>query len=198
MDKIILASNNANKIKDISNLLNVFNVNVVGLKELQLGNPEENGKDFIENSLIKARYAFDKTGLPTIADDSGFCIDSMNGFPGLCSARFAESCGSYENAFKIINDCINPLNKKAYFVTCIAFIYRDKNNNIVEKIFEGKIEGNFVYPGRGTNGFGYCPVFLPDGYIQTFAEMTDDLRTKINHRRIALDKFLSYFKTLYN
>lgn len=198
MKQIILASNNDNKIKEINNLLKLFNIEAKGLKELKLDSPIENGNDFTENALIKARYTFNKTDLPTIADDSGFCIDSMNGFPGLCSARFAEACGSYSEAFRIINECINPINRKACFITCIAFIYKDENNNIIEKVFEGKIEGEFIYPGRGNNGFGYCPVFLPNGFEQTFAEMSNSLRTKINHRRIALDKFIKYLTQIIN
>lgn len=102
MRTIILASNNANKIKEIGELLKPFNVEVKSLKELGLGDPTEDGKDFAENALIKARYAFEKTGLPSLADDSGFCISSLNDFPGLCSARFAEASGGYEEAFSHI------------------------------------------------------------------------------------------------
>lgn len=196
MRTIILASNNANKIKEIGELLKPFNVEVKSLKELGLGDPTEDGKDFAENALIKARYAFEKTGLPSLADDSGFCISSLNDFPGLCSARFAEASGGYEEAFKIINGCINPRNKGAYFVTFLAFVYRDDSGKVIEKTFDGKIDGEFVYPSRGSHGFGYCPVFMPKGYKDTFGEMENELRTKINHRAIALDKFIKFFKTI--
>ena len=116
MKTIILASNNQNKIKEISKLLEQFSVEVKSLKELGLGDPVEDGKDFQENSLIKSRYAFEKTGLPSLADDSGYCIDSLNNFPGLCSARFSKACGGYPEAFKILNECINPNNTKSHYI----------------------------------------------------------------------------------
>lgn len=194
MKEIILASNNVNKINEIGNLLSSFNVKIRSLKELNLGDPIEDGKNFEENALIKAEFGFRETGLPTLADDSGFCIDSLNDFPGLCSARFAEACGSYEEAFRILDKCINPKNKKAHFVTYLAFVYKDNNGNIVKNTFEGKIDGKFVYPGRGNNGFAYCPVFLPNGYNQTFGEIENEVRKNMNHRKIALDKFLKFFE----
>ncbi len=195
MKKIVLASNNANKIKEIGKLLEPFDVEVKSLKELGLDDPVEDGKDFIENSLIKARYAYKETGLPSLADDSGYCIDSMNDFPGLCSARFAKASGGYPEAFRIISECINPINRKSHYVTCMSFVY-DNNGETTEKTFEGVINGEFIYPARGENGFGYDPTFLPDGYNETFGELPNELRTHINHRAIALNKFIDFFKTL--
>jgi len=196
INKIVLASNNKNKIEEIKSLLSNFGVEIKSLKDLNLDDPIENGKDFKENSLIKARYAFEKTGLPTLADDSGFCIDILNDFPGLFSARFAKASNGYENAFKIINQCLEETNNKdAHFTTCLSFIY-NSNDKIIEKIFEGKLEGQFTYPPRGNNGFGYCPCFTPKNYTQTFSEMTDDFRSKINHRAIALNKFIEFFKSM--
>lgn len=195
MKKIILASNNINKIKEISGLLSTFGVEVKSLKDLNLGDPIEDGKTFEENSLIKARYAFEKTGLPSLADDSGFCIEMLNNFPGLSSARFANASGGYKNAFKIINECVSEKHKNANFTTCLSFIY-NKDGQIIEKIFEGKIDGKFTYPPRGNNGFAYCPCFTPNNYEETFGEMSEEFRTKINHRAIALNKFLEFFKSL--
>ena len=195
MKTIILASNNQNKIKEISKLLEQFSVEVKSLKELGLGDPVEDGKDFQENSLIKARYAFEKTGLPSLADDSGYCIDSLNNFPGLCSARFSKACGGYPEAFKILNGCINPNNTKSHYITCLSFIYKT-TSQIIEKVFEGRIDGSFTYPSRGENGFGYDPTFLPDGYDKTFGELPNELRMTINHRARALNKFFEFFKTL--
>ena len=195
MKKIVLASNNANKIKEIGKLLEPFSVEIKGLKELGLGDPVEDGKNFMENSLIKAKYAYKKTGLPSLADDSGFCVDSMNGFPGLSSARFIKAVGGEQNAFNVVNECINPHNKKAYFITSMVFIYEDKDEKTVIKDFEGKIDGNFVFPARGNGGFGFDPVFMPNGYNKTFAEMPEE-KLKISHRTIALNKFIEFFKTL--
>lgn len=196
MKEIVLASNNENKIKEISKLLERFDIEIKSLKELELGDPIENGKNFRENSLIKARYAFEKTGLPSLADDSGYCLDSLNDFPGLCSSRFSKACGGYSEAFRILDGCINPINKKAHYITCISFIYKNNNNEIVEKVFEGRIDGNFVYPSKGNNGFGYDPTFLPDNYDKTFGELPNELRIKINHRAMALKQFFNFFKTL--
>ncbi len=192
INKIILATNNENKVRDMNKLLQPFNVEVQSSKELNLGEPIEDGKDFIENSLKKARYAFEKTGLPSLADDSGYCIDSLNGFPGLCSSRFSKACGGYPEAFKVINECISPVNKKSYYITAIAFIY-EKDGKIIEKTFEGKIEGSFTFPARGEGGFGYDPTFTPDGYDKTFGEIENEIRISINHRGIALKKFFEYF-----
>lgn len=196
MDKIVLASNNQNKIKEISKLLEPFNVEVKSLKELGLGDPVEDGKNFQENSLIKAKYAFEKTGLPSLADDSGYCIESLNDFPGLCSSRFSKACGGYPEAFRVLSECINPINKKAHYTTCISFIYKDNSGKIIENCFEGKIEGEFVYPARGENGFGYDPTFLPNGYNKTFGELPNELRITINHRALALQKFFEFFKII--
>ncbi len=196
MKTILVASNNINKISEISKLLANFDIEVKSLKDLGLGDPIENGRTFAENSLIKSNFAFEKTGLPSLADDSGFCVDSLNDFPGLSSARFAKACGTYEESFKIINGCISQTNKKAHFITTLSFIYKDSKDNKVEKIFEGKMEGNFTYPARGTNGFGYCPCFTPNNYEETFGEMSDDLRIKINHRSIALNKFVEFIKEI--
>ncbi|MDD2839699.1 MAG: non-canonical purine NTP pyrophosphatase [Rickettsiales bacterium] len=196
MKTIIVASNNSNKIAEISKLLTTFNVEIKSLKDLGLGDPIEDGKTFVENSLIKSNFAFERTGLPTLADDSGFCIDSLNDFPGLSSARFAKACGGYEESFKIINECINPINKKAYFITTLSFIYKNPKGDKIEKIFEGKIEGNFTYPARGLNGFAYCPCFTPNNYIETFGEMSEKQRTQINHRAIALKKFVEFIKEI--
>lgn len=193
MKTIVLASNNQNKIKEISKLLEEFNIEVKSLKELGLGDPIEDGQTFEENAIIKAKYAFDKTGLPSLADDSGFCVESMNGFPGLCSARFADAAGGHEKAMEMISKCINPNNKKSNFITAMAFVYNKDGNETVET-FEGKLDGDFVYPPRGNNGFGYCPCFLPNGYSETFGEMANEVRTKMNHRAIALNKFIEFLK----
>lgn len=190
---IVLASHNENKVKEISQLLEPLGIRVKSLNDFSLQPPEETGNDFKQNSFIKAMYAFENTGLPSLGDDSGFCVDSLNDFPGLCSARFAEALGSYESAFEILNKCINPENEKCHFVTSLSFIYKHEET-IKSEYFEGRVNGLFTYPARGSNGFGYCPVFTPDGFSQTFSELSDDVRTKINHRYKALEKFVVFMK----
>ena len=210
---IVLASNNAGKINEIKLLLSPFGVEIKSLKDLGLGDPIENGKDFIENSLIKAEYAFEKTGLPSLADDSGFCIDSLNNFPGLFSSRFGSACRKLQNdllgqnidiktsfygedspCFKIINNMIGE-DKKAHFTTCISFVYKN-DDEIKKEVFEGIVKGDFIYPPRGKEGFGYDPCFMPNGYDKTFAEMGMEAKNKISHRSIALAKFVEYFKKI--
>ena len=197
MNKIILATNNKNKVNEITKLLSPFNIEVNSLKDLGLGDPVENGLTFLENATIKAKYAFDKTGLPSLADDSGFCVESLNNFPGLASSRFIKSVGGENNAFDVINKCINEVNKNCFFITSLVFIYKDKNGRVITKDFEGKIEGKFTYPPRGNDGFGFDPIFTPNGYNQTFAEMLDT-KIEISHRTRALKKFFEYFKTIQN
>lgn len=195
MKTIVLASNNENKILEFKRLLNPFGVNIKTSKELGLIDPIEDGATFAENSLIKARFAFSKTHLPCLADDSGLGLNGLNGFPGIASNRFAKACGNREKSFYILNECLSENNKKANFTTCLSFIY-EKDGEIIEKTFTGISEGEFVYPGRGENGFGYCPCFLPNGYNETYGEMTNEFRTKINHRAIALKKFIEFFSDL--
>jgi len=206
----LLASNNAGKVREVGELLKDSHVEIKTLKDLGLDNPVENGRTFVENSLIKARYGLEKTGLPTLADDSGFCIDCLNDFPGLFSARFAESCGALRNdllndgsnhlytsdspCFKILNDMIKRSNgdNRAHFTTCLAFVYR-RSNKVEEKTFEGVCEGKFVYPPQGDNGFGYDPVFMLNGHNKTFAEISGEEKNRVSHRATALKKFKEFF-----
>ncbi|MDR3289694.1 MAG: RdgB/HAM1 family non-canonical purine NTP pyrophosphatase [Rickettsiales bacterium] len=191
MKIILLASNNANKIKELTALLSEFNVEIRSLNDLKIGEPIEDGKTFQENSLIKAKFGFEKTGLPTLADDSGFCIDSLNNFPGLFSSRFEKAVGGYEKCFEILNKM--KTDNKAHFTTCISFIYK-KNDKITEKCFEGKCPGEFIYPAKGDNNFGYDPVFKMDGMDKTFAEIPNEIKNKISHRAIAFKMFLDFYK----
>ena len=194
MKTIFFATNNQNKVKEISNLLG--DTQIKTFKDFNLKDPIENGLTFEENSKIKAIYGFENTNLPTIADDSGFYINCLNGFPGVVSKRFIDSLEDKNKIFQIINSMVENYDKKCSFITNFSFVYKDKNNNIVTKSFEGKIEGKFVFPARGSNGFGYDPVFVPDGYTKTFAEMTLEEKAKMSHRTIALNEFLKYFKKI--
>ncbi len=198
MKTIVISSSNKNKINQIKKMSCSLGVDAEFKSPADFGitdEPLENGRTYKENALIKAKHIFFKLGLPSLADDSGFELEALNGFPGLVSSRFAKACESYEQAFKIINDCLGE-NKNSSFFTGLAFVYK-KDNKVIEKTFDGKISGEFVYPPRGTHGFGYCPCFKPYGYEQTFGEMPDDLRMSINHRFVALNKFFDFLKNLY-
>lgn len=197
MKTIIIASTNKNKVDQIKNAVSSLDLGIELKSTADINiteEPYENGKTYAENALIKARYIFSKIGLPSIADDSGFELEALNGFPGIVSARFAKACGSYKQAFKIMDKCLGE-NRNASFCTTLAFIYK-RNNKIIEKTFEGKIFGKFVYPSRGSYGFAYCPCFKPNGYKQTFGQMSNDFRMSINNRSIALNKFCDFLRSL--
>ena len=192
--KLIFATHNQGKVVEIKQILGE-GYDVFSLKDLDIHTEiEENGTSFEENAIIKAKAICEMTGEMVLADDSGFEIKSLHGFPGTVSARFASACESYENAFRILNSCISS-GFRASFTTVISLIYED-GGQIVKKLFKGEINGNFVYPGRGTHGFGYCPCFEPEGYNQTLSEMSDDIRMKFNHRAIALGKLCDFLKTI--
>ena len=195
MNAVVVASGNKGKIMQIKKFFLEHNVdvNIKSMKDFDVEEPVENGKTYAENAIIKARYTFNITGLPTLADDSGLNIDFLNGFPGLVTGRFAEACGGYEKSFEIISKCLENSSKTVSFSTAVAFIYK-KDGKIIEKVFDGKITGEFVYPPRGKNGFGYCPCFRMSGYDKTLAELPDDEISKINHRATALKKFIDFFK----
>ncbi len=193
INEILVASTNKNKICQIESKLSLLGIKVLSMSDFNVEDPVESGKNYVENAIIKAENAFLRTGIPSVADDSGFELEYINGFPGLVSARFAHSCGGYKRAFEILNGCLNE-NKKACFKTSIALVYKEKDK-IIKKTFDGTLTGEFVFPPRGENGFGYCPCFKPNGYEQTMAEISNDLRENINHRSIALDKLYKFLKT---
>lgn len=192
INKILVASTNKNKICQIESKLSSLGVDVLNMSDFNIDEPVENGKTYEENAIIKAENAFLKTGMPSIADDSGFELEYLNGFPGLVSARFAKACGGYERAFEVLNGCLGE-NKRGSFKTSIALIYNEKGKTI-KKTFEGTLKGKFVFPPRGENGFGYCPCFKSEGYENTMAEISDSLREKINHRAIALEKLYNFLE----
>lgn len=197
MKIIVIASNNKNKVEHIKNKISSLNlgIEIKSAADMHISDePCEDGKTYEENALIKARYIFSKVGLPTLSDDSGFELKALNGFPGVVSSRFAKACGSYEQAFKILDGCLGG-NRNASFCTTLGFVYKN-NGKIIEKTFEGKLFGEFVYPAIGDNGFAYCPCFRPNGHEKTLGQMSDELRTSINHRLIALNKFCDFLKHL--
>ncbi len=170
------------------------------MKSFTKKEPMENGKSFKDNALIKARFASELTlhHYPTIADDSGICIDNLNGAPGIFSARWAYE-NNYSFAFEKIKKHLNEkglnLNgQHAKFVCVLALI--DKNKN--EFIFEGILKGKIVFPPRGKNGFGYDPIFIPLNFNKTLAQFNSSFKNSISHRKKALVKLLkhSLFKKL--
>lgn len=193
INEILVASTNKDKVCQIESRLSSLGIKILNMSNYNVDEAVENGRTYEENAIIKAENAFLKTGIPSVADDSGFELEYLNGFPGLVSARFARACGGYEMAFEVLNGCLGE-NKRGAFKTCIALVYNE-GDKIIRKTFDGALAGEFVFPPKGENGFGYCPCFKPNGYEQTMAEIPDDLREKINHRAIALNKLHKFLET---
>lgn len=192
IDKVFVASTNKNKICHIESKLLSLGIEILNMVDFNIDEPIEDGRTYEENAIIKAENAFLKTGIPSIADDSGFELEFLNGFPGIVSSRFSKACGGHERAIEILNGCLTK-DKKASFKTCIALVYGE-NGKIIKKTFEGSLLGEFVFPPRGENGFGYCPCFKPFGYEETMSEISDELREKINHRAVALNALYEFLR----
>lgn len=172
--KIVIATHNAGKLREMRELLAPYGVEAVSAGELNLPEPEETGTTFIENALIKACASTRATDLPAFADDSGLCVDALGGDPGIYSARWAEG-GDFGGAMALVDDKMREAgaietNRGGHFVSALAITWPDGH----EETFEGKVFGQIVWPPRGEKGFGYDPFFLPDGHDLTFGEMTSD------------------------
>lgn len=150
----------------------------------------EDQPDLKGNALKKARYWFNETGIPSLADDTGLEVDALNGAPGVYSARYAGENVTYEeNVDKLLREMEGKSYRKARFRTVIAFV---EGGN--EYVFEGVCEGEIIREQKGEKGFGYDPVFQPEGYDQTFAELSAEEKNRISHRGLAFQKFLTYLK----
>lgn len=149
----------------------------------------EDGDSFHANALIKAKYCFEKTGIPSLGDDSGLAVESLDGRPGIFSARYAGDHDFAKNIEKVLEEMQGIENRKAYFVTVLC--YYDENG---AQYFEGRVHGNLLTENKGFKGFGYDPIFVPEGYERTFAEMDPEDKNKISHRKQALDLFMDFLK----
>ena len=185
--KLVLATHNSHKQQEMSALLSHLGIIIVGLDDFpQIGEIEETGTTLLENSLIKARTVHKITGLPALADDTGLEVDALDGAPGVYSARYAGNNPSYEdNINKLLFELKGlQLDKRnARFRTVISFV--DDNEELLS---EGVIEGVITLDSRGRDGFGYDPIFQPESYDRTFAEMEQDEKNLISHRARALEK----------
>ena len=191
--KIIFASNNPNKFREIAGLLPS---NFKLLSPLDIGfleDVEETGSTLEENSAIKARALFDFSGYATIADDTGLEVEALHGAPGVYSARYAgESKSSKENIEKLLAELNNQENRRAQFRTVFTFL-----DDQGEKQFEGTVTGEIIQEARGMDGFGYDPVFVPENENRTFAEMTLVEKNQMSHRARALTKLIEFLNQNY-
>lgn len=185
--EILVATHNLHKKEEIQQILGSDYV-VTSLSDYNL-NEEivEDGNTFQENALIKAKYCFEKTGKPSVGDDSGLVVEALNGRPGIYSARYAGNHNFKKNIEKVLAEMKDEPNRRAYFITMLCF--KDQDG---EHYFEGRIYGNITQEVFGEEGFGYDPIFIPDDYNMTFAEMLPEEKNKISHRSEALKKFLDY------
>lgn len=191
--KLVIASHNQGKVREIRALLAPYGIAPVSAGDLGLPEPEETGTTFAENALIKARASAEGSGLPALADDSGLCVAALGGNPGVYTADWAETpngrdwslaMGKVEDRLKALGPDVD---RTAQFVCTLALCWPDGET----ALFEGRVSGRLTWPPRGTLGFGYDPVFVPDGHDQTFAEIAPETKHAISHRAEAFKKLVN-------
>lgn len=189
---LIFATNNKHKLFEINNAID-GRIEILGLHEAGISEDiPETGLTLEENALQKAKYIFDKYQVNCFADDTGLEIETLSGRPGVYSARYAgENCNFEDNINKVLNEMQDSENRKARFRCVIALIIDGKTDS-----FEGIVNGIIIKERRGQSGFGYDPVFLPDGYNQTFAEMPIKEKNKISHRGLAVKKLVEHLMSI--
>jgi XTP/dITP diphosphohydrolase len=174
--RLIIATHNPGKLAEMSELLAPYGIDAISAAELGLPEPDETGMTFRDNARIKAQAAAKAAGLPAFADDSGLAVDALNGEPGIYSARWAGPNKDFQHAMATIEDklkargAITPERRTAHFVSALCVAWPDGH---LEE-FEARVDGVLVWPPRGDKGFGYDPMFLPDGHGRTFGEMPSD------------------------
>jgi len=174
--RLIIATHNPGKLVEMRELLAPYGVDATSAGELGLPEPDETGMSFRDNARIKAQAAAKASGLTAFADDSGLAVDALDGAPGIHSARWAGPDRNFLRAMTTIDEKLKeqgataPAQRKAHFVSALCVAWPDGH---LEE-FEAKVDGTLVWPPRGTKGFGYDPMFLPDGFAQTFGEMTSE------------------------
>lgn len=197
-ETLVIATHNAGKLKEISALLAPYGMNCISAGSLGLAEPEETGKTFIENALIKARAAAENSGLPALADDSGLCVTALDGAPGVYTADWAErqwfegppgrdwymAMGKVEGMLAAKGSATD---RSCWFACVLAIAWPDGES----AVYEGRADGTLTWPPRGTLGFGYDPVFVPAGGTLTFAEIPPDEKHRISHRADAFAKLVS-------
>lgn len=192
IDKLLIASNNQHKIKEITEILAPLNIKILSLKDFpEFPDVEETGTTLEENSLIKAKEIYEKFNVPTLADDTGLFVDALNGEPGVYSARYSGENATYEsNCEKLLLNLkdIDGKDRTATF-TSVLCLYLNETEHY---FFKGNVEGRIIKQARGTNGFGYDPLFIPKGFAKTYAEMDDVKKNELSHRALALKKFKKF------
>jgi len=180
--RLVIASHNAGKVREIGALLAPFGIETVSAGALGLPEPPETGTTFIANAELKARAAADLSGLPALADDSGLCVEALGGDPGIFSARWAGEGKDFGLAMQLVHDAMVAAGPQAghdaHFICALALAWPDGH---VES-FEGRVDGVIVWPPRGNRGFGYDPIFQPIGHEESFGEMEPEAKHAMSHR----------------
>jgi XTP/dITP diphosphohydrolase len=192
MKELIFVSHNAHKLEEVKAIVG-NNFEVKNLSDINVFDEiPETGLSFKENAQQKAEYIYKKLNCNCFADDSGLSVDALDGEPGIYSARYAgEPCNMQNNIAKLLNNLKEKSDRKAQFTTVIAVVLDGEYH-----FFEGVIRGKIIDAPRGDNGFGYDPIFVPDGYDQTFAELPTEIKNNISHRAIAMQKFQEFISNL--
>ncbi len=190
MKDILFFSHNQKKIIEIKHIFRNNKIKVYNLNSFKkIKEPKEAGSTFSSNAKIKSKYGQKLFNIPCFADDSGFCVEAIKNKPGVKSKRFLEKFSDNNKAFEyIISNVIKKKNNKAFFVTAISLTLK-KNHHL---IFLGRINGTVSIEPKGSNGFGYDPIFIPDNHTKTFAEMSLGEKNKSSHRMIAVEKLKSF------
>lgn len=191
IETLVLATHNKGKVKEFDTLLKGLVGEVKSAGDLGLIEPEEAGTTFVENAAMKAVTAMKTTGLPALADDSGLSVRAIGGDPGVYSADWAGPDKNFGRAMQDVHDKMGDAeDRSAYFTSVLALAYPDGR----VELFEGTVEGSVCWPPRGLAGFGYDPMFIPEGYDKTFGEMSADEKHAISHRARAVEKLMQYLK----
>ena len=190
--KIVLATQNPKKRKELLELL-PSRFEILNPSDVNWTQPiEETGSSLQENALIKAQTLAEFTGLPALADDSGLLVDALGGSPGVYSARYAgEDATDQDNMKKLLHELGPTENRAARFETVLAWVYGTEI-----KYFKGEVKGRIIDHPKGTNGFGYDPVFVPENKAQTFGELSPEVKKSLSHRSKALQQFLEFIETM--
>ena len=204
--RLVIASHNQGKVREIRDLLGPYGIEPVSAAELDLPEPEEIGTTFVDNADLKARQAADLAGLPALADDSGLCVEALDNRPGIFSARWAivdptlapeagpgeiQGDRDFHRAMRRVHDELEALgpdaSRNAHFVCALALVWPDGRS----EWFEGRVDGTLIWPPRGDRGFGYDAMFLPAGHDLTFGEMDPEEKHRISHRADAFRKLVA-------
>jgi XTP/dITP diphosphohydrolase len=195
IEKLVIATHNPGKLREIQDLLRPLGIDCVGAAELGLPEPEEIGNTFIDNADLKAREAADLSGMPALADDSGLAVDALQGLPGIFSARWAEDetgkrdfVRAMERVWREVEAASEDAGHDAHFACALSLAWPDDGQ---VQSFEGRVDGKLVWPPRGDRGFGYDPMFVPTGHDQTFGEFDPEEKHRISHRADAFRKLVA-------